>query len=329
MARPTPSDVHINTGLTNISVAWFQDPRKYVAPQVFQRVPVEKQSNKIWEMDQNPWYRRESLLRAPGTESAGGEFTVNSDETYFCDVHAYHKDIADQMLANSDLPGLEIAATKYISQILAIERERDWLTSYFAQNLWADQTSPYDATGSSSNSTWPYFRQFDDGANSDPLGVIRTGKQKIEQTTGFTPNVLVTGRAVHDTLCLHPDIKEVIKYTRLGIADYGLLAQLFELDNYYVGTSISASNIEGASAAYAYNIGDNMLLVYVPESPAWFTPAAGYTFAWTGFNSMGYEVKIKDFYRDELEATRIEGEMAYDTKLLCNELGLYFYDVLS
>jgi len=320
-------DLHINTGLTRVSVAYKQGAENYIADKVFPSVPVVKQSDKIWKFDKNDWRRSQAKIRAPGTESAGGGFAVSAADAYFCDVHSFHQDVPRETLANSDLGDFDIQVAEFVTDQLLLDRERDFVTNFFTTNLWADQGSPNDATGSASNSTWPYFIQFSDGADSDPLGVIRYAKKAIHKSTGFRPNTLIVGQEVHDQLALHPDIREAIKYTQIGIADLGgnaLLANLFGINRYFVGMSTYASNAEGATEAYGFNFGKNMLLCYVPQAAGLLIPASGYIFEWTGLNGLGYNVSMDKWYDRNRNSWRIEGEMAYDASLIGSDLGIFF-----
>ena len=323
----TPGDLHINTALTRVSVAYKQAADMFLAGRVFPSVPVEKQSDKIFEFDKNDWMRNQAKIRAPGTESAGGGFAVSSDKTYYCDVHAFHQDIPRETLANSDINDMDMQIAEFVAQNLLMDRERDFVTNYFTTDLWASQGSPNDATGHASSSTWPYFRYFSDVADSDPLGVIRKGKQQIHRTTGFKPNTLIVGQEVHDALALHPDIKEVIKYTQTGIADLrgnALLASLFGIDRYLVGESVYAGNVENETDDYGFNFGKNMLLCYVPPRPGLLIPASGYNFEWTGLNGLGYNMSTDKWWNQNNKSWRIESEMAYDAYLVGSDLGVFF-----
>lgn len=330
----TAYDVHVNTGLTRVSIAYKQAADMFLANRVFPEVPVLKQSDLLFKFDKNDWLRDEAEKRAPGTESVGGGFALSTD-SYFCNVHAFHQDVPRETLANSDIDNLDMQIAEFVVQKLLINRERDFITNYFGTSLWADQGTPDDATGDASNTTWPYFIYFSDGADSDPLGVLRTGQQKIQSTTGYRPNTLVVGQEVHDILALHPDIKEVIKYTQTGIADLrgnALMANLFGVDRYLVGSSVYASNVEGATGsdiAYAYNFGKNMLLCYTPRAPGLLIPASGYIFEWTGLSGLGYNTTMDKWWMQEIKSWRIEGEMAYDAKIVGSDLGLYFNGAIA
>lgn len=320
----TPSDWHVDTALTDISVAYKLSQDLYIADKVFPTVQVEKQSDKIFMFDKNDFLRNEAKKRAPGTESAGGGFAVTSTTTYFADVHAFHKDISNATLANTDIDNLEVQVAEYVTQKLLIEREVDFVTNFFATNLWADQGTPNDATGHATNDTYPYFIYFSDGANSDPLGTVTTARENIISTTGYDPNTLIVGLQVHNKLRLHPDIKEQVKYTQSALASNAQLAEFFGVKKYLVGSAPYATNTEGGTAAYSFAFGKHMLLAYVPEKAGLLTPSAGYIFEWTGLSNLGYNVRIKTLDVPLRDSKRIEGEMAYDAKLLCSDLGVFF-----
>ena len=324
----TASDVYVKELLTNLSVAYKLNFKDLVAPQMFPGLSVEKQQGYISKFSKNDWLRRETpLVRAPATESSGRTWAIDNTDTYNCEVHAFHSDIPREQEANSSLGNLRIQLAEYVMNVLLRDREADFVSNYFVVDKWADQGTPNDATGHASNSTWPYFIYFSDGADSDPLAVIRTGCQKIQSSTGFRPNTLLVGREVHDILALHPDIKEVIKYTQTGVADLKgnqLMAQLFGLNKYIVGENAYATNNEGATAAYGYVFGKNMLLTYIPDSVGLLTPASGVTFEWSGLEGLGYDVSMNSWYMQNIKATRVEGEMAYDANLVGSELGVFF-----
>ena len=69
MPQPTASDVHVNTPLTMISIAFLQDQSEFIADQCFPTVPVQKQSDRFYVYDKDAWFR--SDLSAPATSIAG------------------------------------------------------------------------------------------------------------------------------------------------------------------------------------------------------------------------------------------------------------------
>ena len=103
MPQPTQSQVHVDAILTNMSVAYMQEADSFVASRVFPTVNVSKQSDKYFTYTQADFYRDQAIERADGTESAGSGYGLSTD-TYSSTVYALHKDIGDQVRANSDSP---------------------------------------------------------------------------------------------------------------------------------------------------------------------------------------------------------------------------------
>ena len=322
--KPTPQDVHINTALSDVSIAYKQQLEDLIAAQVFPAVPVEKQSDKLFKFDKNDWMRDEASKRAPATESSGAGFGLDSDTTYFCDKRAFHKDLPWEVTANSDIADLPAQMAEFVTWKLLLNRERDFIGTFFTTSVWDT-----DMTGHATTDTGTNVVYFNDGAASDPMKAVDRGRQTIAQNTGHRPNCLVMGEQVFDELRRHPDIKETVKYTQLGIGSSDLLATLFRVDKVLVGSTAYASNKEGGTAAYAYNWGKNMLLVYAPPSPGLLIPTGGYIFEWNGFNGLGYNVAISDIPMDHLKCTRIEGEMAYDAKVICTDMGVFYSGIVE
>ncbi|MFW6176593.1 MAG: major capsid protein [Thermoplasmatota archaeon] len=324
-ANPTADEVHVNAILTNISVAYIQDTTGFIADKVFPIVPVSKQSDKYFVYNQNDWMRDEAEKRAPSTESAGGGYRHSTDN-YSCDIWAFHKDIDAVVRANYDNPlDPERDSAELVTQKLLIKREREFVTNYMSTGVWdTDLSGGSDGGGGD-------FVYFDDKANSDPIGLITEEKRAIKKATGFMPNILAIGGEVWDALKQHPDIIERIKYTQNAInISPQLVAQALEVDNLVIAEGIYATNEEGATANYSQIVGDDMLLAYAPSSPSLLKPAAGYTFAWTGYGEgNGYGVNQYSFYLPAIKSTRIEGEMAFDQKVVASSLGIFFNDVIS
>lgn len=323
---PTPGDVHVNTPLTNISVAMIQDMGNFVADKVFPNIPVTKQSDRYYTYDRGFFNRDEMTVRAPGTESAGTHYSVDSTPTYFSPVYAIHHDIDDQRRANADSPlEPDREATLIVTLKGMIRREKLWATKYFAGGIW---TSDVDGVASGENRSTT-FRQWNDAA-SQPIEDVRLAKTVVLQRTGMEPNTLVIGQQVLDALCDHPDIVDRVKYgnTPGGPADIDVadLQRLFKVERVLVMKSVENTAAEGASNSHAFIGGKKALLCYAARSPGLMVPTAGYTFSWTGYlgaQSLGQ--RISRFRMEHLKSDRVEMEMAFDQKLVAADLG-YFWD---
>jgi len=314
MPKPAQQDVHIDSILTNISIGYMNADKNYIAGQVFPTIPVSKQTDKYFTYAKGDWFKDEAQRRADATESEGSGYGL-STSSYSCDVYAFHKDIGDQTRKNADSPlNLDQDATKFVTQRLLMRRELQFVTEYFTTSVWGT-----DKTGGSDFTVWS------DSAGSDPIEDIENGKEAILSVTGLMPNTLVIGYQVFRKLRNHPDIVDRIKYTSSQTVTVEMLAQMFEVDRILVARAIKNTANEGATDAFSFAYGKHALLCYSNPSPGLLAPSAGYIFQWTGVNEvMGEQVGLSRFRMDLKRADRIEGQMAWDNKVIGTDLGYFF-----
>ena len=324
MPQPTGGQVHIDAILTNISVAYLQNQDNFIADKVFPVIPVDKKSNKFFTYTKNDWFRDEAQRRAGGTESAGGGYGLSTG-SYSADVFAFHKDVDDQTLYNSDTPLNPLReATEFVTRRLMLRKEVQWNTDFFAGSIWT--AGDYDGVSGtpSTNET----KQWSDYAASDPINDIETAKAGILSTTGMEANTLVLGYDVFRQLKNHPDIVDRIKYTSSQTVTADMLAAMFDVPRVIVSKGVKATNNEGAAGVYAFTAGKKALLCHVAPNPGLLTPSAGYSFAWTGVSGgLGATVGTSQFRMEHLKADRIEAEMAFDNKVIASDLG-WFWDTI-
>lgn len=321
MPQPTRSDVHVNAPLTQISIAFLQDMAGFVSRKAFPSVPVKKQSDRYYKYDKKQWFRSDAKIRAPGTESAGSGFTVDNTPTYYCDVRAVHKDVDDQLRANADqVIDPDRDATEFVTRDIALEAELDWAATYFTSGIWTGTTTGTDVTP---GTKW-------DAASSTPIEDMRAQIRSVQAKTGFKANLAVLAPNVWDVLQDHPDFLDRIKYTQKGIVTTDLLANVLGLMGVLVAEAIADAADEGVAENLGFIFSDSVLLLYAAERPSLMHPSAGYTFAWTGlFGSNAAGMRISRFRMENLKADRVEGESAYDHKLIAPECGAMLLNVLT
>lgn len=320
MPQPTASDVHVNFALNDVSVAWLQEESNFVADRAFRSVPVQHQSNAYYVYDRQAWFQAKARKRAPSTESAGSGYEL-SQQTYFADVYAIHKDVDDQIRANADAAiNVDAEATEFVTRDLALKREVIFGADFFTTGVWTGSTTGGDITPST---LW-------DAVGSTPIADLRAQLVAAKRRTSFRPNVMLMGEEVWAVLQDHPDFLDRIKYTQTAIVSEDLLAAVLGIDEVLVAGGVQDTAIEGAAESMAYVFGKNVLLLYRPPRPGLLTPAAGYTFAWTGlFGASAQGGRILRFRMDPLASDRIEGQMALDQKLVASEMGVFFSGVIS
>ncbi|MEN6621474.1 MAG: major capsid protein [Smithella sp.] len=334
MPKPTVRDVHVNRPLTNISIAYVQNANNFIADKVFPVVPVESKSDLYWKYSRADFFRNEAKKRAPGTESAGGGYALETD-SYNCEVEAFHKDIDDQTRANYDSElNADRDGTIFVTQKLLIAREVNFYSNFMQSGIWGTTVDGATTAGTGEVAYW------NDGTSGDPIANIDTAIATIMSNTGYAPNRLVLGFRVFQALKNHPDIVDRVKFVQnigpnqAAKVTSSILADLF-FDGLpgggevVIGAAVQNTANDGATEATDFIGGDDALLVYANPSPSLMTPSGGYTMNWRGYMGNPQAMKIKKFRMDWLESDRIEGCMAYDQKLVASELGYYFNNIIS
>lgn len=325
-------DAHIDRALTNMSVAYLQDEAQFIADKVFPTVPVKRQSDIYYQYNKGDFMRDEAKLRGAGTESAGGDYGVEAQDPYYCRKHAFHKDVTEEERANYDEPlDADQDATDFISQKMLVRREMEWASKYFKSGIWGTEIEGAAAAapaGAGVNEKVVYF----DEATSNPIQVITNASVAMASETGYKPNTLVLSPFVFNALKNHEDILDRIKYTQKGIVTEDLLATLFGVDKVVVAWAVVNTADRGATDNIGFIMGKHALLCYVNPRPALKKPSAGYIFAWTGLKGAGaYGNRIVRLPMDMLGigTERIEGELAFDAKLICADMGIFLKDIVK
>lgn len=321
MAQPTRSDVHVNRPLTNISIAYIQKAADFIADKVFPNVPCAKQSDIYFIYDKGYWFQTQAKQRADATESAGSGYQLSQD-TYSAKVWAVHKDVGDQVRANADIPlDMDRDATLYVTQQLLLRKEKEFVTKYLAPSIWTGGPGGIDYVPSTKWNT----------TNGNPIADIDTLKSYVKSQTGFLPNTLVVTNDVFFAIKNNAQVLDRIKYTQRAIVTEDLLAALFGVDKFLVASAVEdTANIAAATQTFGFLSSNKALLVYSAPAPSILAPSGGYTFSWQGLYGAGaMGNRVSQFRMEQLKADRIEGEMAFDMKLVGADLGVLCTSVLS
>jgi hypothetical protein len=315
MAQPTQNQVHIDAVLTNLSVAYMNEVDNFVASKVFPTVSVNKQSDLYFTYSQADFYRDQAQYRADGTESAGSGYSL-STASYSSSVWALHKDIGDQVRANSDSPlDPDMDATKFLAHQMMIRQERDWASKFFTTSVWGTDATP--------STLW-------DASGSDPIGDIQAGVNTILSNTGYLPNTLVLSYATYKTLRNHSDFVDRYKYTSADSITPELIGKVLDVPRVMVMKGVYNSAKEGASASYAQMGDKDALLCYVAPAAGIMSASAGYNFVWNGVGGgLGTSTAVSRFRMDHLRADRLEIESAWDFKAVGTPLGYFFSNAVT
>lgn len=326
MPMLTPSSVHIDQPLTNLTLAYVQEQGNFIADKVFPTVGVQRQSDKYYIYDRAGMNRTGDVKKlAPRTEVERIGLAISND-SYFAEVYGLGMDFDEQTLANEDA-ALEIRAAgaqTLVNRVL-IHREEQFASTFFAAGVWGSQSTP--------SNLWS------DYTNSTPIADVTAARRAMQlKSGGFKPNTMVIGKEVRDILINHPDILARLNggatVSNTALITNAKIAEIFEVENLYVMEAVKNVSAEGVAESNAFIGGKHALLVHTPRSAGLMTPAAGLTFAWNnipGANNLG--VSVESFSDDALKrmqvAEHIQVKMAYDMKVVGSDLGYFFNSVVA
>ena len=320
----TPSSVHLDQPLTNLTLAFAQDQANFIADKVFPVVGVDRQSDKFYIYDRDNMNRTGDVKAlAPRTEVNRIGMSI-SNSSYYADVYGLGMDFDQQTLANEDtVLDIRAAGAQTLTTRLMIHREEQFATNFFSAGLWGTDSTP--------SNLWS------DYTNSTPIADVTNARRTMQlKSGGFKPNTMVVGKEVRDILINHPKILARLNggatVTNTALITDAKLAEIFEVENFYVMEAVKNDSVEGVAESNSFIGGKNALLVHGPANAGLMTPAAGLTFAWNsvpGANNLG--ISVESFSDDALKrqqvAEHIQVKMAYDMKVTGADLG-YFFDTV-
>jgi len=324
----TPSAVHVDQPLTNLTLAYAQSQENFIADKVFPTVGVSKQSDKYYLYDRANMNRTGDVEKlAPRTEVNRIGMTL-STSSYFADVYGLGMDFDEQTLANEDaMLDIRSAGAETLAMRLMIHREEQFASNFFVASQWGTDNTL------SGNDQWS------DYTNSDPIDAVTVARRTVQLGSGgFKPNTMVVGKEVRDKLINHPDVLARLNggatVTNTALVTDAKLAEIFEVENFYVMEAVKNSSVEGVAESNAFIGGKNALLCYTPSNAGLMSPAAGLTFAWNnleGVNNLG--ITVESFSDDALKrqqiAEMIQVKMSYDMKVVGADLGYLFIDAVA
>jgi hypothetical protein len=322
----TPSAVHVDQPLTNLTLAYVQEQSNFIADKVFPVVGVNKQSDKYYIYDRAGMNRGgERKPLAPRTEVKRIGLSVSTD-SYYADVFGLGMDFDEQTIANEDA-ALETraAGAQTLVNNLLIDREIDFANTFFSAGVWGSESTP--------SNLWS------DYTNATPITDVTAARRAMQlKSGGYKPNTMVVGKEVRDILINHPDILARLNggatVSNTALITNAKLAEIFEVENFFVMEAVQNESAEGIAESNAFIGGKHALLTYTPSSAGLMTPAAGLTFAWNnlqGVQNLG--VSVESFSDDGLRrvgvAEHIQAKMAYDMKVVGADLGYFFDTVIA
>ena len=317
MPLPTLSQVHVQSALTDLSIAYRQN-QPAVADQLFPRVSVNKQANKYFIWDKGDMWRNEAKKRAPAADFARVGVRLSTD-SYSCEQFALEYLLADEIVANADA-GIEAetTATMYLVDQLNLQKDLSFAADFFtASSGWGSGTV---------SSAW------DVPSSGTPVTNITAAVLTIKRALGASDQhriVGIGGTKILNALVTSDQVRDRTKYVMANsyAALQASLAPVLNLDELVISTREYNTAKEGKTASYSPVFDNDFLIVAVPRTPGLLTPSAGYTFAWDE-NGRG-DMYIEQYREEPKKATVLRAVCYYDQKQTGATLGVYFDNAVT
>jgi hypothetical protein len=290
-------NVHIDRVLTNISLGFPNNG--LVGDALFNVVRVRKQSDIYYEFGRESW-KPEDELRAPGTPAIEVPGLSVSTNPYFCTEKALKIPVTPEERENADSPlDPDRDGTELVTQKLNLRREQRIQTKV--------QTAANFPTAN--KVTLAGTDQWNDYANSDPIGDSKAAIRQIHSLLFMEPNLGVFPYQVMSQLEDHPDFIERIKYSQPGVVTADLIASLMGLRRIIVPGVGYDSAAPGQAATLTYLWGKHVLIAWVPPRAGLKLPAFGYEFVWR--YPGGQEQVVDRWYDNDRKADMIRVQRRY------------------
>ena len=335
MAMLTPSSVHIDAPLTNLTIAFLQDANGFIADRVFPKVGVSKKTDKYYIYNRADFNRTGQVqARAPRTQAPRVGMTLSQD-AYSAEVFSLATDFDFETLANEDAAlDIRSAGAQMLTHQLLIDREIKWANTYFAGGVWG---TDWDGVASSPSSV--QVIQWSNYSTSTPIQDVTNIMRTVQlKSGGFKPNVMVVGKEVRDILVNHPTILARLNggatVTNTALVTDAKLAEIFGVEEFMVMETVKNTAAEGLTESNAFIGGKLAAFYYRPRSSGLMIPSAGYTFTWDDLeNASGHGITIKSYRGDYLAidgvAEVLEANLAYDHKVVSADLGAVIDSVIA
>lgn len=250
--------------LTGVSSAYV--PKGFICEQVLPTVQSKQYSGLLGKYGTNH-LRIENSIKAGRGKYRQIETRVYTTTSYLIDGHGLEGFVSKEDYANVEEPfDAERDEVMGLSTMLWLEKE---------QNLANALTSTSVLT---QNTTLSGTSQFNDYANSDPIGVSATARGTILNACGLMPNLAIMDIYVWNQLRFHPQMLDALgyKWARPGGLTQDEMARALGVDQVLYGTARYDASKEGQTAQFTSVWGKNLVFAVAPDKPEIMQKSLGY-----------------------------------------------------
>ena len=302
--------IHIDAALSNLSKAFKNN--NFIGEEVAKILTVGKESGLYFTYGLDA-FKIPNAYRIDGTRSNEVHMKVGQD-SYVCLQYALSDIITDNVRKQAD-PAInpEADTTEFITDLMLLQLE-DLIASTMIS------TTPYTH---SNTATLSGTSQWNDYSNSNPLTNIKTAKAKIRSLIGREANSIILAGDVAETLSLHPDIKDLRKYTDPNLlTSAGLPPKILGL-KVLEGKATKNTAYENLAESMSYVWGKNAIIAYIPDRIGLKSLAPWILIRETGYRS------TRKWREEPRKGDMIEVEDKYTVKEVADECAYLYLNAIA
>lgn len=292
----TNPHVHVDQVLSQIVQGYR--PNERIWDRVAPIVPVGKQSDFYLVHDRGDAIRRQTAIRAPGTEARRVTRAIGSD-SYFALNFALKMAVTIEDQVNADpMYRQELLEGNAMHLVDLLDLDIDARVAALVT------TTANVGSGAGVSSAWTASAT----GNSDPIGDIQTAIDNVTDSTGKRPNRMAIGFSGYRSLRRHEDIRDLIFGTNNGggYPSAKQIADLFELDEIVVGGTYENTGNEAQAATVSPVWADHCVLYRAAgDSPSQRDVMAFRSFRWRAPGLANMQVERHPF-DSKIKAQEIE-----------------------
>jgi len=261
---PTQMNAQIDKLLSGVLQAYM--PVGMISERVFPEVQAKQYSGKLGKLTNSHLRIQNTIMGGKGA-ARRIDVVTRSTDSFEIESHGLEGLVTDRDYRNFDEP---FDAEKEESMALALA-------------LWIGKEKSIADTLSNTSIITQYqtlsgIAQFNDYANSDPLGKFKTAQQTIEDAVGLKPNKAIMSSAVRRALVYHPAILEFVRGkvqpgARLTDAE---LADALDVQEVLIGAAKYNSAVLGQTDTLASIWAKDLIFMVSPDKPEVGQVSAGY-----------------------------------------------------
>lgn len=260
---------YVDSALTQISLAYRNDPAMFISEQVAPLLMVPKVTGYIWKYNPDNLKKPTDTTRTGFSETRVTDYSRTKLSYGPLAEHDLKVMLSKDELEMTDTPlDAQRDAVLHLNEQMSIEKEANLATTLSSTSTLTQNTT---LSGTS---------QWSDYANSTPFTDIVTGVQQMRKYGLRSPNTVFFSSDVWAQLQNHPDLLDRVKYSSLGVLTTDLLQTLLApqgITRVIVASAVYDTAAEGVTASNSFIWGKHFWLAYITDTPALNSLNGAYT----------------------------------------------------